>query len=70
MVNSVFNVRAKFVALKGPFTSMTKFLTTENPLKNGKCILFYVKMPFQKSFRSWDIYIFMLASRLCRKTAW
>ena len=52
MVNSVFNVRAKFVVLKGPFTSMTQFLTTENPLRNGKCILFYVKMPFQKSFRS------------------
>ena len=34
MVNSVFDVRAKVVILKDPFSSMTQFLTTENPLKN------------------------------------
>ena len=63
--NSWVNLCKKF--LKGPLSGLRQFLTSESPLKIiKKCFLFHVK----SSFRSWDIYIFVLIFCLYRKAAW
>ena len=53
--------------LKGALSDLRQFLTTESPLKIiKKCFLIHLK----SSFRSQDIWIFVLSFRSCRKKAW
>ena len=48
-----------------PFMKVVFICFNENSLKTKKNFLFHVK----SSFRSWDVYIFILNIWLCRKTA-
>ena len=55
----------KFNHFKGALSGLRQFLATESPLKMMKSAFFHLK----SSFRTQDIYVFVLTFWSCIKTA-